>query len=399
MNRSHKFLSAVLILPLVILVAAPVPAAGAAELGDVFVIPLENHNFTQPKPYTTSPEQLLGNPAAPFLNSLVTAGNANAKHTSYASNYHNVPGLHPSAPNYIWAEAGSNFGVKNDLPPFGRWGSNQNRLNLCGQLQKAGISWKSYQEDTDINTRNNTVLPRNQWTVPLNPRMGVFSHGVNAYNGSHFYFFEPKHDGQLYFTDTNGGDNPRTSNPEISHYAPLQQLFTDLAHHTVARYNWITPDLFNEMHSFLPRFTYHGVVYTGDQAAIAEGDNFLSIVIPKIMASQAYRHNGVIVIWTDETEGRNSDTPGHTMPEIIISPLAKGNAYNCKVKLTHSSDLKTWEELFGLPLLNGAGASGVNDLSDLFVHGAIPKHAPALGRKTHNRKSPIKTGSGQGTGR
>ncbi len=100
MNRSHRLLAAVLILPFVILVAAPVPTAVAAELGDVFVIPLENHNFTQPKPFTTSPEQLLGNPAAPFLNSLVTARNANAKQTSYASNCHNVAGLHPRAKSH-----------------------------------------------------------------------------------------------------------------------------------------------------------------------------------------------------------------------------------------------------------------------------------------------------------
>ena len=31
----------------------------------VFVIALENHNFTQPTP-GSSPEQLLGNPAAPY---------------------------------------------------------------------------------------------------------------------------------------------------------------------------------------------------------------------------------------------------------------------------------------------------------------------------------------------
>ena len=37
-----------------------------------------------------SPEQLLGNPAAPYLNSLMTPGNPNAAQTSYASNYYNV---------------------------------------------------------------------------------------------------------------------------------------------------------------------------------------------------------------------------------------------------------------------------------------------------------------------
>ena len=43
------------------------------------------------------------------------------------------------------------------------------------------------------------------------------------------------------------------------------------------------------------------------------------------MASQAYKNNGAIVIWFDETEGGEHHL---TLPEIVISPLAKGNAYN-----------------------------------------------------------------------
>jgi len=48
-------------------------------------------------------------------------------------------------------------------------------------------------------------------------------------------------------------------------------------------------------------FTYNGVNYMGDQASIAQGDNFLSIIVPEIEASQAYKNNGVIVLWWDET--------------------------------------------------------------------------------------------------
>ena len=49
-------------------------SAQAQQLGDVFYIDMENHNLTQPGS-VTSPQQLLGNPAAPFLNSLIAAGN------------------------------------------------------------------------------------------------------------------------------------------------------------------------------------------------------------------------------------------------------------------------------------------------------------------------------------
>ena len=92
---------------------------------------------------------------------------------------------------------------------------------------------------------------------------------------------------------------------------PLTQFWTDLTNNAIGRYNWITPDEYNEMHSSLADgFTYHGVHYTGNQAAIAEGDNFLSIIIPKIMASQAYQDHGVIIIWMDETES-SDDTNTH----------------------------------------------------------------------------------------
>ena len=40
------------------------------------MIAMENHNFTQP-PTQTNPQQILGNPAAPFMNSLITPGNPN----------------------------------------------------------------------------------------------------------------------------------------------------------------------------------------------------------------------------------------------------------------------------------------------------------------------------------
>ena len=80
----------------------------------------------------------------------------------------------------------------------------------------------------------------------------------------------------VYFTDTNGGNNSTPSNPLAKNYAPLQQLQTDLTNHTVAQYNWITPDIYNTAHSSLPNgFTYNGTHYTGDQAAVAQGDHFL----------------------------------------------------------------------------------------------------------------------------
>jgi hypothetical protein len=63
--------------------------AQAESIGAVFYIPLENHNWTQPAS-VTSPHPIYRNPAAPFINSLVTPGSANAANVSYASKYLNV---------------------------------------------------------------------------------------------------------------------------------------------------------------------------------------------------------------------------------------------------------------------------------------------------------------------
>jgi hypothetical protein len=161
-------------------------------------------------------------------------------------------------------------------------------------------------------------------------------------------------------------------------------LQTDLANNTVGKYNLITPDQYNDMHSSLnTNFTYNGVTYQAgtDQQAVALGDNFLSKIIPQIMASQAYQNNGMIVIWYDETEGTNQNDYSHTVPEIIISPLAKGNAYDSTLTYTHSSDLKTLEELYGVyapggGFLGDANTPGTNDLSDMLVPGAIPAAVP-----------------------
>ena len=199
---------------------------------------------------------------------------------------------------------------------------------------------------------------------------GKFASGRHIYNGSNEYSYAPKHNPPVFFTTTNGGDNPTSTNPQAQNYAPLQQLQTDISNDTVANYNWITPNLYVDMHTPLAAgFTYNGTHLTSDAAQIAQGDNFLSKVVPMIQASPAYNNDGVIIIWWDETEG--GDGPSHTIGEIIISPDAKGNAYTNAIRYTHSSDLLTVQKIFNVgPCLQGA--CGANDLSDLFVPGIVP---------------------------
>ena len=251
---------------------------------------------------------------------------------------------------------------------------------MSNLLTQAGYKWRSYQEDIDLTPSSsgltNVPLPQNQWTVPLSSFSGAFASGhVNAFNGSNFYNYAAKHNPMVFFTDTNGGDNTTPNNPLSTHYAPLQQLTTDLANNTVADYNWITPDQYNDMHTALPG-GYQGLI--GDSANIRQGDSFLSQIVPLIMASKAYKNDGVIIIWWDETESvasESADDSSHTLGEIIISSHAHSNVngipYASSVDYTHSSDLRTMQLIFGVaPFLNDA--ANANDLSDLFAPGAIP---------------------------
>jgi len=352
------------------------------RVGTVWYILIENRDFTNSE--TSGGQEIWGSPAAPYLNSLVTPGNPNAAQASYCTSYHNVlavfdgsgPSIHPSEPNYVWMESGSNLSKLDDSDPYGSGQSVaqiQNFLNanpsysgqnISGLLQAAGITWRAYSEGTNqLNTSGTnanlggaltaTAAPESIWTVPLASFSGTNASYTNPYNGSHQWNFACKHAGSLFFTDTNGTPagatvaNTSTTNPEASLYSPLPDLADDLANGTCAQYNVITPDQYNDMHTALTGgFTYNSVHYTGDSAQIAQGDHFLSIVIPEIMASPQYQDNGVIIIWTDETEGSPQNDFAHTLTEIVISPLAKGNAYASTLNYTHSSDLRTMQKIF-----------------------------------------------------
>ena len=364
----------------------------ATDVRSVFVIAMENHNWTQPaNRFTGGIQQIYQNPSAPYVNSLVDGTSDISDQVSYATAYHNVmatasgsnPHIHPSEPNYFWAEAGTNYGVFNDNDPYSTKGPTvqSTGLHLATLLTKAGRSWRSYQEDIDLvrdsgGQQTNIPLPPNFWTVPLVSVSGVFSSGINQYNFSSQYNYAAKHNPMALFTDTDGGNDPTPANPLSSQYAPFQQLLTDLDNNTVADYNWITPNQYNDMHTGLPG-GFQGL--TGDPAKIKQGDYFLSQMIPTIMASDAYRNHGMIILWWDEAEsdgvaGDNADDFNHTIPFIIISSDVHRNVnglpYASNVNYSHSSFLRTMQEIFGVgPLLGDA--ANATDLADMFKPGRL----------------------------
>jgi hypothetical protein len=73
---------------------------GVHRLDHLFVIMMENHNY----------QQIIGNPAMPYINGLIAGGKVNV-----ATNYFAIG--HPSLTNYLEIVGGSNFGVRSDNSP------------------------------------------------------------------------------------------------------------------------------------------------------------------------------------------------------------------------------------------------------------------------------------------
>ncbi len=296
---------------------APQQEAGAdASPGDklqtVFIILLENHSWS-----TISKSKSAG-----YIDgTLVPMG-------GHAESYFTPAGNHPSEPNYIWLEAGDNLGITTDDDPAKNHQSTTD--HLVTQLTTAGISWKAYAEDI-----SGTDCP-------------ITSSGTYA----------AKHTPQLFFDDVTGTNDPKSADC-IAHVVPYTKLATDLANHTVARYNFISPNLCDDMHGL------NLSCGTQNFDEIGAGDAWLKAEVPKILASDAYKNNGVLFILWDEGDeplvGNASDGP---IPLVVLSPKAKAN-YKSSTKFTHSSMLRTVEEIFGVPLLRDA--KNATDLSEFFT--------------------------------
>ena len=276
-----------------------------SHIKTVFVILMENHNWSDIK----------GASNAPYINSLLALG-------ASTSNYFDNPtGVHPSEPNYIWIESGSNLGFTTDDDPSGNHDQTTTD-HFVSQLDKAGVSWKSYQED----------LPANQ--------CGTSSTGLYA----------AKHNPMVFFTDISGSPPSNSNASCIKHVRPYTDLANDLASNTVAQYNFITPNLCNDMHN---------TIGCASLDAIANGDNWLKANVPAILASSAYKNGGALFITWDESE--NGEFP---IGMIVLSPFAKTN-YVGATKYYHSSLLRTEETIFGVSFLRDAANQA--DLSDLFT--------------------------------
>jgi hypothetical protein len=296
--------------------APSAPTSSTSPVAHVFVIAMENENLG--KIYDNATD-------APYFNGTLIRTGAWA--TSFIDQF---PLGTPSEPHYVWLEAGTNAFAdrtfSTDSAPSAS-NSTASTDHLATQLVAAGLSWTAYQEGINATTGSCPIA------------------------GSGFY--APKHDPFVFFRDVAGSPPTKTDPACAAHFKDLPALAGDLAAGTIASYVFITPNLCHDM---------HGASGCPDSNWIRAGDAWLGDNVPPILAF-AEAHAGLVFVLWDE-----GDATGH-LPFVALGPDVKPG-YAGAVTYTHSSVLKTVEEMLGLPILPTVATA--NDLADLFVAGRVP---------------------------
>lgn len=242
----------------------------------VFIILMENHNWTGNNSGAASGDpDIKGGSLTPYINSLIPL-------RAHAGGDFNPPRNHPSLPNYLWLEAGTNFGILNDGLPLRKNGKKllnrqSTTAHLVTELVNACIRWKAYAEPN---------FPNPDFTdCPLN-----------------FNEVDVDYGAFLYFSDTTNGFSS-SSAVCIAHVRPYSYLATDLA--AVAA---CTPSLFtagtacNAQYSFITPNLCHDGHESASPCAPGEstdntlrGDTWLSNTgVPSIPNSSVYQTDGPI---------------------------------------------------------------------------------------------------------
>ncbi len=353
-------------------------------LDHVFLIVMENHHY----------DQIIGNPSAPFINSYAQTANL-------AANYFAVG--HPSLTNYLEIVGGSNFGVVNDNSPD--WHDDtcvpnivlktpalEGAPNICpiagqgldaetpaidttnegtpsepvyndplpaaptvgmtiaDQLELAGMTWKSYQEN----------LP------PYGADNVDYSDGLLSEVGAQFSplpkLYAVKHNPFAYFAST--------EEHGLKNMVGFDQLYRDLKAGHVPNLSFIAPNQCHDQHGRGSAEVGTGCQYDPDPnndvlnpALIAQGDAALKDLVTAIKGSRVWREgeNAIVVVW-DEND--YSSKPNQVVTIVDTNYGVKG--VKSEVKYNHFALLKSLESGFGLPYLNHAADDDVALMADLF---------------------------------
>jgi hypothetical protein len=160
---------------------------------------------------------------------------------------------------------------------------------------------------------------------------------------------------------------------------PLTKLTADLASPAkTPSYAFIVPNLCHD--------GTEPACPDGSPGGLQAADAFLAEWVPKILASPAYRRNGLLVITfgdgppSDDSgccdsagAGSGKAVGGGRVGALLLSPYVKPGGES-KTPYNHYSLLRTVEDIFGLDHLANAGQAGVNSFSSHVLKGVFSKH-------------------------
>ncbi|WP_226758796.1 alkaline phosphatase family protein [Arthrobacter sp. SO3] len=269
------------------------------------------------------------------------------------TNYYGIS--HNSLPNYLAQISGQppNDSTRRDChtyTPFKPSGTDsQGRLlgdgcvfpadvpTLAGQLVAAGKSWRGYMEDMPSPCQH--------------PGLGAVDEHLKAAPGDQY---ATRHNPFVYFQSV-------TSSPDCSknvvNFSALQQDLKSVD--TTPNLSYITPNLCHDGHD--------SPCVDGSPGGLGTADKWLSEQVPAILASPAFRHDGMLVITFDEADGGAEGpaagvaggTAGGKVGALVISPFTAPGTTSDR-QYNHYSLLASMENFFSLSRLAGAGEPGVN---------------------------------------
>ena len=333
--------------------AGGVSAAASANVRHVFVIVLENENYSAS--YVDNKNPWLGH-------KLQTQGTLL---THYYGTGHN------SLDNYITLLSGQapNPSTSGDCPTYSdfqpspaTFDSNgqamgqgcvypANVKTLANQLTTKSISWRGYMEDMGNDTSREPAKCGN----PGDPSgAGVQDDTQRAAANDQY---AARHNPFVYFHSLLDTGLCK------SNVVPLTKLSHDLQQvSSTRRFSFITPNLCNDGHDT----NCAGKDAKGSKAGgLVSIDHFLSVWVPRIKQSPAFKKDGLLIITTDEAStsdataccneqpGPNDPQPGIRGPGggrtgTLVIGHCVGAGRKVKTPYNHYSLLRTLENLFGV---------------------------------------------------
>jgi hypothetical protein len=249
---------------------------------------------------------------------------------------------------------------------------------IVDQMASAHLTWKAYMEDMG------NVASRESATCG-HPTVGDKDNTQEAVVGDQY---ATRHNPFMYFHSVID-DRPNCG----AHVVNLAALDGDLANEqSTANYVFITPNLCHDGHD--------EPCVDNEPGGLISADKFLMQIVPKILNSPAYRHNGLLIVTFDEADvyirkdklesgdvsaccdeppGPNTHSgmvydsvdkgPGIVGPgggrigAVLLSRYIKEGTVS-EVPYNHYSLLRSVEDFFGLEHLGYAGRNGLNSFAD-----------------------------------